>query len=117
MNKISDITLLLATVFAVDVEDRQQWHDDEINVTVERNGETKRLHFKERDWDDIHGDEIFNISWLGTIASDDYWENINDEFDNADLDAPAAFDNQVAERTDGLGHPLDCNFEPGTCRP
>ena len=75
------------------------------------------MHFKERDWDDMHGDEIFNISWLGTIAGDDYWENINDEFDNADLDAPDAFNNQIAERTDGPGHPLDCNFEPGTCRP
>ena len=38
MIKIRDITLLLATVFAVDVDDRQRWHDDEINVTVERKG-------------------------------------------------------------------------------
>ena len=67
----------------------------------------------------MHGDELFNLKWLGSIADDSYWEDRDEDNwnDAADLDDPSAFNNQIAERTDDPGHPFDCHVERGTCRP
>ena len=46
MNLIRDIALFVCIAYAIDIEDRKKWHDDEINVTVERGGEKKQMHFK-----------------------------------------------------------------------
>ena len=95
MNYIRDIALFVCIACAIDIEDRKKWHDDEINVTVERGGEKKQMHFKQRDWEDMHGDELFNLSWLGSIADDSYWEDRDEDnwTDAADLDDPSAFNN------------------------
>ena len=118
MNKLIDITLLLASARALEIEDRQPWHD-EVDVTVERGGQKQTMHFRGEEWDEMHGDQIFNLSWLGSMGNDDYWQDIADESfrEKADPDDPAAFDNQLAVPTYDPNNPLQCVPEQGTCRP
>ena len=46
----------------------------------------------------MHGDELFNLNWLGSIADDSYWEDRDEDNwnDAADLDDPSALCNMVS---------------------